>query len=72
MGDGGGGGGGGGGGERERERDRDRKRVYISELSVASFQHKLIHIDGMVLLKANRGQRTTHFLSLSWSMYSLS
>ena len=28
------------GGEREKERDRDRKRVYISELSVASFQHK--------------------------------
>ena len=32
-------------GERERERERgggkrDRKREYISELSVASFQHK--------------------------------
>ena len=24
------------------------------------------------VLKAKRGQRTTHFLSLSWSMYSLS
>ena len=32
-----------GGGQRERERvggKRERKRVYISELSVASFQHK--------------------------------
>ena len=31
---------GGGVREREKERERDRKRVYISELSVASFQHK--------------------------------
>ena len=27
-------------GERERKGKRDGKRVYISELSVASFQHK--------------------------------
>ena len=66
----------GGRGKRERERGggkRDRNRVYISELSVASMIIPTqIDMDGMVLLKAKRGQRTTHFLSLSWSMYSLS
>ena len=60
------------GGREKGEAGREIERVYISELYISGIIPTQIHMDGMVILKAKRGQRTTHFLSLSWSMYSLS